>query len=93
MNPDTLDSLVEDPAVENPRWTRCRYALGREPKAYEFIAWNGRCWDEFCKFHSCKNTDDLAAKFYGLGEDVRAGGGSFDSWQRAGVLAGQWKTL
>lgn len=32
---------------ENPRWTACRAALGREPEGWEFINWIQARWREF----------------------------------------------
>jgi hypothetical protein len=37
-------NLVEG---ENPRWTACRVALGREFKVWEFLNWNRARWVEF----------------------------------------------
>lgn len=30
--------------LENPYWTACRRALGREPTAAEYFAWNREQW-------------------------------------------------
>lgn len=34
---------------ENPRWTVCRAALGREPEGWEFIVWIDARWVEFMR--------------------------------------------
>lgn len=65
-----------DPSKENPRWTRCRVALGREPKTYEYVAWSNRCWAEFCKQQGVR---DMTAAELKLGRE--AAHAAFDAFQ------------
>lgn len=39
---------------ENPRWTCCRRAMGREPQAWEFMLWNGDMWNRFLEYLGLK---------------------------------------
>lgn len=87
-------TLIEDPAVENPRWTRCAYAIGRRPTSIEFMIWNERCWAEFAAMYGVKSWLDRQQKLWAiLKEDCTRAGGPFDIWQREQVLAGRWKDL
>jgi len=40
-------SVTVNPAVENPRWTLCRAALGAEPLAVDFLEWNEGMWSRY----------------------------------------------
>jgi hypothetical protein len=82
-----LPTWAEDAAVENPRWTRCRAALGRQPAAYEFIIWNSRCWTEFAALHKCKDTSQVMFKLGAGAADA------FDAWQVEGVRNGRWQAI
>lgn len=76
---------VELPA-ENPRWTRCREALGREPSTTDFICWMGRRWTDFAIAHGCRDGFEVRSR---LGPDVHP---AFDAWLSEGVAAGTWTT-
>lgn len=71
------------PGEENPRWTRCREALGREPSTLDFILWMGRRWQDFAAARGCRNVDEVTQRV-GVHED-------FDAWLAEGVRAGLWK--
>lgn len=86
MDASVTKMWTEDPEKENPRWTRCRAAIGREPLAYEFIIWNSRCWLEFCKSQGA--TRDTIRLKLGSHTDV-----AFDAWQADGVRAGKWQDV
>lgn len=76
-------STVELP-VENPRWTRCREALGREPSTTDFICWMTSWWEDYAKERGYKDSSEMHAR---LGPDVHP---AFDAWLTAGVAAGKW---
>lgn len=79
-----MKTWTEDATTENPRWTRCRAALGREPKAYEFIVWNSRCWQEFAETLGLRSVDGIHARLKDA--DV-----AFDAFQAEGVRCGRWQ--
>lgn len=83
---NAIASLNENPNVENPRFTRCVYALGRRPAMYEFIVWISRCWHEFATLNGCRDTDELKHRFPIMYD-------SFDLWHRSKVLAGHWNSI
>lgn len=60
---------------ENPRWTLCRQALGREPKAYEFMVWLSPFWVQFARLHGVRDSQGVELKL-GIDETRRA----FDAW-------------
>lgn len=77
-------AAVEQPA-ENPRWTRCREALGREPSNTDFICWTFSRWEDFAKERGCKDSSEVRNK---LGTNAHP---AFDVWLAEGVAAGKWK--
>lgn len=66
---------------ENPRWTRCRHAIGREPKGWEFMVWMAGCWNAFRVHLHVSRLDPL--------DDFQD---AFDRFQDEGVSAGRWPT-
>lgn len=75
------------PETENPRWTRCRHAIGREPQGWEFMVWMGWCWSEFRAHMGVRTNESGALRF---GEE--AWQDAFDRFQDEGVAAGRWST-
>ena len=80
------------PDGENPRWTQCRKAIGREIRALDFILWMSGKWTEFAR----ESGVDLANSpfyehssraFLKFGDDTHR---LFDRWLAAGVAAGRW---
>ena len=66
---------------ENPRWTMCRAAMGREPRAWEFALWNGEQWRRFLEHLGLKRVPNETASttiFLALGVDE--GQKAYDSW-------------
>ncbi len=84
---------------ENPRWTCCREALGREPKAWEFMIWVQQRWRDYAAH---------------LGVEARGGEASrtiaswhwfekritddethkmFDQWLKSEVASGKYKEV
>jgi hypothetical protein len=87
--------MTTEAKTENPRWTCCRTAIGRKPKAWEFMIWNDWCWAQLAKHHGikCSSMDNgyhLAAK---LGWNNYQG--AFDAWQAEETNAGRltWTEL
>lgn len=74
------------PETENPRWTRCRHAIGREPKGWEFIVWMTQCWADFRAHFGFRTNDEAALR---LGDAFHE---TFDRFQDEGVAAGRWPT-
>lgn len=76
---------------ENPRWTCCRIALGRDICALDFILWMSGKWEMFADEkgipHASGNwrADDV---FCTRGEEVHA---EFDAWLRERVEAGEFR--
>lgn len=70
-----------NPEKENPRWTLCRAAFGREPKAWEFTLWNGEQWRRFLEHLGIKRIPGETASttvFLALG--LEEGQNAYDSW-------------
>lgn len=72
---------------ENPRWTACRAAMGREPRAWEFIIWINARWIEYARHLGVPTSGSAAQSVYrsiGYDEGQRA----FDLWlsPRSGQL-------
>jgi hypothetical protein len=68
---------------ENSRWTLCRRAMGREPKAWEFMLWIQERWAEFGREHGIKPRQGETfggAAFLILGE--KEAQQLFDRWLR-----------
>jgi hypothetical protein len=42
-----MNSKVEFREDENPRWTMCRAAIGREPEVWEFTLWTQQRWRDY----------------------------------------------
>lgn len=78
---------LQIPVTENPRWTRCRAAIGREPKPWEFIIWVGWCWADFYRHEGVKSFSEARHKI-----GLRRVHDAFDAFQEAGVAAGRWPT-
>lgn len=62
--------------AENPRWTQCRIALGREPRAVDFMLWIQERWRDF--------EDAGLQRPTGMQE-------AFDLWLVEGVAVGRWR--
>jgi hypothetical protein len=78
---------------ENPRWTRCRYAIGREPTGIDFSLWCVRCWIEFGELFSFRTTGYQSTRSAMIAAGVADVDGAFDAWQEQGVLDGRWKEM
>lgn len=59
----------------NPRWVACHAALGRRPKAYEFLIWLPKYWRRFAGLHGCRDARSVELKM-GVSEAHAA----FDRW-------------
>lgn len=80
--------------VENPRWTCCRAAFGREPRAWEFSIWLRKRWAEFADSLGARHTpgssrSDEAFSHNWFTNRVDSDGthAQFDAWLEAGVRA------
>jgi hypothetical protein len=67
---------------ENPRWTLCQIAMGRRPKALEFMLWIRDRWYEYCKsvtdgvIPQMETAFSFLCKRYGVEETQK----DFDAW-------------
>ncbi len=95
-------NIILDRAKENPRWTLCRAAIGREPRAWEFMLWLGPRWKEFAdslsapqgSLLSWHNRDRASDVFGWKSVNGRAVvDDRFDEWLEAGVRVGKWKEV
>lgn len=70
---------------ENPRWSCCRAALGREPRTLDFVLWMSGKWEAFAKERGVGSSSTDA--FLALGDKAHA---AFDAWLRSAVEAGRF---
>lgn len=87
---------------ENPRWTRCREALGREFEAWEFSLWIKQRWRDYAKFLGLA---DLGAAWSSHSDRVFSWywfehkktmsevHDIFDQWLKSEVEAGKYKEV
>jgi len=93
---ETTITLI--PETENPRWTLCRAAFGREPEGYEFSLWIDARWRDFAQHIGAQRipgelaSTDVFAHFWwkkhlGSEEAQKA----FDDWLKWEVEHGNFK--
>jgi len=78
---------------ENPRWTICRAAIGREPLAWEFSLWITRRWTNYATHIGVKrpSADNAFLWGYSHGSSTAEIQAAFDAWLKAAVEAGKYR--
>jgi hypothetical protein len=84
--------------TENPRWTICRAALGKEPEGYKFSLWIDARWQDFAKHIGAEhNSGEMASTdvfihfWWKKRQGTEVAQKAFDDWLKWEVEHGNFK--